>query len=38
MAKDPSRSNPALTASQPPRTLGDSGLSLWKPHHVRVPD
>ena len=29
MAKDPSRSNPALTASQPPRTLGDSGLSLW---------
>ena len=29
MAKDPSRSNPALTAYQPPRTLGDSGLSLW---------
>jgi hypothetical protein len=29
MAKSPSRSNPAATASQPPRTLGDPGLSLW---------
>ena len=29
MAKIASRSNPALTASQPPRTLGNSGLSLW---------
>ena len=29
MAKDPSSSNQAVTASQPPRTLGDRGLSLW---------
>ena len=29
MAKSPSRSNPAATASQPPRNLGDPGLSLW---------
>jgi hypothetical protein len=29
MAKDPSSSNQAVTASQPPRTLGDPGLSLW---------
>jgi hypothetical protein len=29
MGKDPSRSNPAPTASQPPRNLGEPGLSLW---------
>ena len=29
MAKNPSCSNPAATASQPPRSLGDQGLSLW---------
>jgi hypothetical protein len=29
MAKSSTRSNPAATASQPPRTLGDPGLSLW---------
>jgi hypothetical protein len=29
MAKSPSRLNPAATPSQPPRTLGDRGLSLW---------
>lgn len=29
MAKISSRSNPAITPSQPPRTLGDPGLSLW---------
>jgi hypothetical protein len=29
MARNPSHANPAATASQPPRTLGDPGLSLW---------
>ena len=29
MAKDPSSSNQAATASQAPRTLGAPGLSLW---------
>jgi hypothetical protein len=29
MAKNPLLPNPAATASQPPRNLGDPGLSLW---------
>jgi hypothetical protein len=29
MAKNPTLPNPAATAFQPPRTLGDPGLSLW---------
>jgi len=29
MSKDPSHSNPAAHASQPPRNLGKAGLSLW---------
>jgi hypothetical protein len=29
MAKNPARSNPAATTPQPPRSLGDQGLSLW---------
>src|SRR5258707_2932643 len=29
MAKNPTLPNPAATALQPPRNLGDPGLSLW---------
>jgi hypothetical protein len=29
MAKNPTVPNPAATAFQPPRNLGDPGLSLW---------
>ena len=29
MAKNAARSNPAATTPQPPRSLGDQGLSLW---------
>ncbi len=29
MAKNPTFPNPAATAFQPPRNLGDPGLSLW---------